>query len=366
MAAPDSSSALDDPAGQPMVTGVGVVTPWGMGAGTHVICAEPASPPSPSDDGRWLVADEVLAPGARRVAQHGGDRAALLAVPALRLAAEEAGIDLPQLDPARVGLVLGSAFAALTDMLQFAGEVRKQTPRFVSPLHFPHTVGNYAAGALARALKINGPNLTFGHGAQAGLRAVVEAAALLRAGWANVMFAGGVDTINAELLTGLVDSGRVACAGPFANQPTEGACLLCLEPVSHARARQAEPLASLRAPSDATGAVALSANLCGRRDSDEEEVETLRQQVGSSEKFRVILSSRHVQGNAFAASCAGQVALGVHALQHTGCPAWDADHTAADVRQVRPAGSAEPAGEVLVVAPAEANTERTALLLSKA
>jgi 3-oxoacyl-(acyl-carrier-protein) synthase len=365
MAEEDPSSALDDPAKQPVITGVGVVTPWGMGAGAHVPCAEPEAPPLPTDDGRWLVADEVLAPGARRVAQHGGDRAALLAIPALRFAAEEAGIDLAQLDPARVGLVLGSAFAALTDMLQFAGEVRKQTPRFVSPLHFPHTVGNYAAGAVARALKINGPNLTFGHGPQAGLHAVVEAAALLRAGWADVMFAGGVDTIDAELLTGLVDSGRVKCAGPFANQPAEGACLLCLETASHARARQAAPLASLRASSAAVGPVALSASLCGRRDSDEEEVETLRQQVGSSEEFRVMLSSRHLQGNAFAASCAGQVALGLHALQHTDCPAWDADHTAAAVRQVRPAGSAESVGDVLAAAPVEANTERVALLLRR-
>ena len=57
-------------------------------------------------------------------------------------------------------------------MIRFAEEVRAQSPRFVSPIHFPETVGNYLAAALARGFGFRGPNLTLA-GDSAGMEAVV-------------------------------------------------------------------------------------------------------------------------------------------------------------------------------------------------
>jgi 3-oxoacyl-(acyl-carrier-protein) synthase len=205
-------------------------------------------------------------------------------------------------------------------MMQFAREVKQQTPRFVSPLHFPQTVGNYAAGALARALKINGPNLTFGAGPHAGLAAVSEAAQLVKAGWADLFIAGGTDTVGTNLLPAMIDAGMVHTAGPFASRPAEGACFVTIESEAHARQRNARILAKEATP-------IVSADFTGRPAHDQAELEVVSDRSTGRPADGIVLSSRHLMGNAFAASAAAQLALAVAALNGDPCPFWTQELT---------------------------------------
>jgi 3-oxoacyl-(acyl-carrier-protein) synthase len=157
----------------------------------------------------------------------GGRLAGLALLHARRSAAWQDGVFAPE----RVGLVLGCALAGHAGMIRFANEVRQQTPRFVSPLHFPQTVGNYVAGALARGFGLRGPNLTLASGGTSGLDALAGAFDLLAGGGADAVFAGAVTECPPDLPGG-------AGLG-------EGACLFTLERADSAAARGVRPLATM-------------------------------------------------------------------------------------------------------------------------
>lgn len=205
------------------VAGCGMVTPHACGSVRDVLRGS-APPRSPSSS-YWAVPDAFadqfgLAPEVRQ------DRGAWMAAVAMTHALEQAGVDLRSFPPERIALVLGSTFAGQLGMMTFADEVRAQSARFVSPIHFPQTVGNYSAGVLSRAFGIHGPNLTLSSGPSAGLRAIITACGLLNDGSADVAIAGGVEVLSEDLVRGLGNSGGEHPALPW----SEGACLYLLQP----------------------------------------------------------------------------------------------------------------------------------------
>jgi len=137
-----------------------------------------------------LVSDAVRDRGPSLNAEVKADKGAWMTAVAIEHALSQAGLSREAIAPERTGLVIGSALAGQLGMIEFAGEVREQTPRFVSPLHFPQTVGNYMAGAIARAYDLKGPNVTIASGTASGLDAIIEGCELLEAGDADVVLAG--------------------------------------------------------------------------------------------------------------------------------------------------------------------------------
>lgn len=180
--------------------------------------------------------DEFLAGYPSLSAEIKQDKGAWIAAIAFEHARRQAA--LSEAIPAeRVGLVLGCALAGQLGMIAFANEVRQQSARFVSPIHFPQTVGNYVAGALARACNIRGPNSTIAAGLASGVDAIAQGCALLTADAADVVYAGGSDALSRDLAVGLAQPGMVL---------SEGACLFVLERRSGAASRGARPLAAVR------------------------------------------------------------------------------------------------------------------------
>lgn len=349
--------------GSQIITGMGLACPWGIGPGDSVLAADPQFSPSQDSDGAWRIPNEILAPDTRRIADLGGDRVCLLAVPAIRHALENAKLELAATNAPRVGLVLGSACAALPDMMHFAAQVKKQTPRFVSPLHFPQTVGNYAAGALAREFKINGPNLTFGQAPHVGLSAITEALRLLNAGWADVVLAGGADAASPNLLPAMIDAGLADPAGPFAAHPAEGACFFVLETTTHASARGATVLARLESAETSHEQV-LSACLSGDPAHDELEVESARGQSPPPHSWQAVLSARHRLGNALAAASAAQLALAVAALCRNPVPLWHPQQTHRPERDPSPNTAVLDHNAIIVASSPVPDARRTLLRIS--
>lgn len=232
-----------------VLTGCGWVTPFAAGSISTVLTAANRSKSKPPADGGcyWAVPDDTPADYPELSKELQGNKGAWMTAVALEHARREAGLQPDSVAPEHLGLALGCALAGQLGMIGFADEVRQQSARFVSPIHFPQTVGNYIAGALARGYAIQGPNVTLSSGIASGLDALIEGCQLLRGGGADVVFAGGTDCLSDALVRGLVSpkSGHDSGLGARDSGPSEGACLFVLERADHAERRGATPLATV-------------------------------------------------------------------------------------------------------------------------
>ncbi len=206
------------------VEGCGMVTPFAVGRGSEVLSRAQEARCQPGC-AYWRIPDDICVPEESLSAEVKRDRAALITASALVHACADAGVDLAEYAPERIGLVLGCGFAGQLGMIDFAEEVRAQSPRFVSPIHFPQTVGNYVAGVMSRAFRIQGPNLTIATGAWSGLNAVIKACVILDDASADIAIAGGYEILSASLVEGL---GGSTHGDSNAEVWSEGACLYVL------------------------------------------------------------------------------------------------------------------------------------------
>jgi len=220
-----------------VITGCGWVTSFAAGGIEAVLqaAAGRTAPPTVSE-GYWPVPDQLLEGYPDLLPECRNDPGAWLTAVAFELARRDSSLVPGSVPPERVGLVLGNALAGQSGMIDFANDVREQSARFVSPIRFPQTVGNYIAGALARAYDIRGPNSTIANGPASGLDAVVEACSLLTAGKADVVFAGGTERLTPALAMGLAEPDVMF---------SDGACLFVLERREHAVERGATVLATI-------------------------------------------------------------------------------------------------------------------------
>ena len=220
-----------------VLTGCGWVTPFAHGSITEVLTAARALPdhPEPTET-YWSVPDRFVEECPNLPREVRKDQGAWMSGIALEGARRGASLELHALSEDRIGLVLGCSLAGQLSMIDFANEVREQSARFVSPIHFPQTVGNYIAGALARGYGLRGPNLTIATGEASGLDALVEACVLLASNQADVVLAGGTELLKSGLVEALAQPGE---------RLSEGACWFALERAGDAASRGVQPLADI-------------------------------------------------------------------------------------------------------------------------
>jgi 3-oxoacyl-[acyl-carrier-protein] synthase II len=184
------------------------------------------------------------------------ERNVLLAVAAAREAVADAelnGFDSAGFDPARVGIVLGSAIGGVTGILEQADVLRERGPDRVSPFFLPNVLVDSASGQVAITLGIRGPNYAVVSACATGSHAVGEGAELIKRGDADVILAGGTEAcMHPLILAGFCAMRGLAVEDddpPHASRPFdatragcvmgEGACVLLLEELESARARGA-------------------------------------------------------------------------------------------------------------------------------
>ncbi|MCS7007131.1 MAG: beta-ketoacyl-ACP synthase II [Gaiellaceae bacterium] len=179
------------------------------------------------------------------------ERNVVLAVAAAREAWEDAGVD--GVDPARAGVLVGSAIGGVTGVLAQEEVRRERGHDRVSPWFLPNVLVDSASGQIAIDLGLRGPNYAPVSACATGSHAVGEGAELIRRGDADVVLAGGTEAC----LHPVILAGFCAMRGLVAEEedPTrasrpfdatragfvmgEGACVLCLEELERARARGA-------------------------------------------------------------------------------------------------------------------------------
>jgi len=175
------------------------------------------------------------------------------AVAAADEALRHAGITSANLDPNRVGVVIGAGIGGIST-LQDQGEVLvARGPTKSSPLMVPMMIIDMAAGFLSIRYGFKGPNMGIVTACASGSHAIGEAMWMIRRGDADVMLTGGAEACICPLgLTGFNamkalserNDDPTRASRPFdLNRdgfvPGEGAGILVLESIEHARSRNA-------------------------------------------------------------------------------------------------------------------------------
>ncbi len=185
------------------------------------------------------------------------ERNVLLGVAAGREALTDAGLN--GFDPARVGVIFGSAIGGVPGILEQADTLRERGPDRVSPNFLPNVLVDSVSGQLAISLGLKGPNYAVVSACATGSHAIGEAAEMIRRGAADAVLAGGTESCMVPLIL----AGFTAMRGlaveddhpPHASRPFdatragfvmgEGAGAVLLEPLEAARKRGARVYAEV-------------------------------------------------------------------------------------------------------------------------
>jgi 3-oxoacyl-[acyl-carrier-protein] synthase II len=181
------------------------------------------------------------------------DRYAQFALAATQQALQDARLDPAHVDRERVGVILGTGIGGIGALVQGVETLMTRGPDRISPFMVPMMLADTAPGLIAIAYGFRGPNMAVVTACASGTNAIGEAMHLIRRGDADVVIAGGAE---AAILPVAVAAFNVMGAISTRNEEPErasrpfdrtrdgfvmgeGAGILVLERLEHARARGA-------------------------------------------------------------------------------------------------------------------------------
>ena len=172
------------------------------------------------------------------------------AIVAAQEAMDDSGLDLR--NSSRLGVYVGSGIGGIATLIVENEKMEKDGPRRVSPFLIPMMIANMAAGQIAIRFGARGPSLPVVTACATGTHAIGEAYRAIAHGYADAIITGGAEAPilplaiagfgNRMALTGRDDP--QAASVPFDRRRDgfvmgEGAGILVLEELEHAKARGA-------------------------------------------------------------------------------------------------------------------------------
>ena len=168
-------------------------------------------------------------------------------------ALQDSGLDLSREDLDQIGVYIGSGIGGLETTEEQHKVLLARGPGRVSPFMIPMLILNMASGLFALYHKLRGPNFATCSACATGTHALGEAWATIKRGDASVMFAGGTEATIVPLgMSGFAAMRAMStrndepkrASRPFDRDRDgfvmgEGAAVLVLEELSHAKARGA-------------------------------------------------------------------------------------------------------------------------------
>lgn len=119
------------------------------------------------------------------------DRYTQFAVAGTRLALKDASLDPATVDPARLGVLIGSGIGGMETIEKQSFSLFERGPRKVSPFMIPALIANMASGVVAIEINARGPNFGVVSACATGSHSIGESAQMIRDGRADIMIAGG-------------------------------------------------------------------------------------------------------------------------------------------------------------------------------
>jgi 3-oxoacyl-[acyl-carrier-protein] synthase II len=246
-----------------VVTGVGALTPLGIGAtayweGSKAGCSgirqienfDPSNlPVKIAGEVRGFVAKDFMDMKASRRM----DRFAQFAVAASREAIEHAKLEITDENREMVGVVVNTGGGGIPTIEQEVGNMLLKGPGRVSPFLIPVFAPNMASCQVSIVFGLHGPSSTSAAACASGIQAFVDAVHIIERGEADVVLAGGTEAgITPVAIAGLTNMGALSrrnddpagASRPFDSGRdgfvfSEGGAVMVLEAEEHALNRGA-------------------------------------------------------------------------------------------------------------------------------
>jgi 3-oxoacyl-[acyl-carrier-protein] synthase II len=172
---------------------------------------------------------------------------------------DRSGLSSDSLDPERAGVVVGSGIGGIETFEKQHANFLNQGPGRVSPFFIPMMIIDLCAGLISMRFNLKGPNYATVSACASGAHAVADGFKIIQRGEADVMVTGGSEaTITPTALAGFCSARALStrnhepqkASRPFDKERDgfimgEGAGILMLESLEHARKRGAEILAEV-------------------------------------------------------------------------------------------------------------------------
>lgn len=248
-----------------VVTGLGVVTPLGhtvdafwqnlinSQCGIDTITAFDASAFDTKIAGEVRNFDPAPAfPSPKEVRRT--DRYAQFGIYAAWSALKDSGLDLAKEDPEQIGVIMGSGIGGLETTTEQHAILMQRGPGRMSPFTIPMLISNMASGLISMYYNLRGPNFATCSACATANHAIGEAWRTIKMGDAQIMVAGGAEaTIIPIGIGGFCAMKAMStrnddpkrASRPFDKDRDgfvmgEGAGVLILEELEHAKARGAQ------------------------------------------------------------------------------------------------------------------------------
>jgi 3-oxoacyl-[acyl-carrier-protein] synthase II len=257
------------PQGDPVITGIGALTPLGNSAAETwqgLVDGRSGVGPITHFDASALpvqIAAEVR--GFDPVAELGPKRArrtarfSQLAIVAAREAMSDAGLELSSQGADRAGVLIHTAIGGLPETEEAVLGMAAHGIREVSPYWVPAMISNMAACEVAIDHGLHGPVSASALACASGTAALLDARRLILTGEAEVVLAGGSEAgLTETILAGLAKMGPLSerndepelASRPFDAERDgfvfgEGAVVMVVESAAHAAARGARSYGSI-------------------------------------------------------------------------------------------------------------------------
>ncbi len=252
-----------------VVTGVGLVTPLGTGVDKtwEGICSGRSGVDNitrfDSSDFDVKIAAEVKDFNAedfmaKKVAKH-LELFVQYAVAGAGMALKDANFVVTEENATRVGSITGTGLGGLPTIEKYHTVCQEKGPRRITPFFIPMVIPNMGAGQISIIYKTKGPNLATCTACAAGTHAVGEAFRSISRGDSDVVITGGSESVVCPLAVGGFNSMKALsrrnddptkASRPFDRDRdgfiiSEGAGILILEELEHAKARGAKIYAEM-------------------------------------------------------------------------------------------------------------------------
>jgi 3-oxoacyl-[acyl-carrier-protein] synthase II len=252
-----------------VVTGVGLVTPLGVGIENvwkRILNGESGIGPTTRFDVTrhdtkfagevkdFRAGDFISPKEIKRI-----DLFIQYALAASKIAIEDSGLDMGREEAERVGVVVGTGLGGLPTLEKYHSILLERGPGRISPFFIPMLIANEAPGHIAIQFGMKGPNLCIVTACATGAHSIGESFRIIQYGDADVMVAGGTEANLTPLTVGGFNAMKALStrndAPEKASRPfekdrdgfvvSEGCGIIIMEELEHAKKRGAKIYAEI-------------------------------------------------------------------------------------------------------------------------
>ncbi len=252
-----------------VVTGTGMVSPLGIGVDENwdAVCKGKSGISKITrfdvENFPVKIAGEVKEFEASDYVEHKElkkmDRFIHFAIAGAKMAAEQSGIEITEENAERVGVLIGVGLCGLPAIEKYYDVYKERGVRKITPFFIPMLISNLASGQVSILFGAKGPNTCVVTACATGTHSIGDAARFIQYGDADIMFAGGTESVITPLAIGGFHAAKALSTRNDSPQEAsrpynmdrdgfvmgEGSGVVILEELEHAKKRNANILAEV-------------------------------------------------------------------------------------------------------------------------